>query len=298
MVKEKHVSFRLNIGMCRTLIYLVLVVFLFQTPFAQSDIEQRLERLEAKIDRLLAFHELDREHTQNWRFLSQTCDGRLLNKQFFVICHNDEWKIPYWVGYYLSKENLTGSVRRTNDFRPDPELQSSERAELTDYRNSGYDRGHMAPAAAFKRSRTAMSTTFLLSNMAPQTATLNRRIWRLLEEDVREVAREIGDVWIFTGNLFRDSDGNPTEPSKLIGENEVAVPTHCFKVILLKTATDQWQMFGFIMPNQRESIPGPLTDYQVTIDRIEEASGLDFFAELPDLLENDLESKRPPWPVQ
>ncbi len=284
--------------------YLVISLLLlspFQTStviLAQSDVQERLERIEEKVDRLLAFHELDRSNSPNWRFLSQNCPGQLLNKQFFIICHNENWKISYWVGYYLSKENLRGDTRRTNDFRPDPELETGKRAELTDYRNSGYDRGHMAPAAAFKRSRQAMSTTFSLSNMAPQTSSLNQRIWRLLEEDVRNLANDFGEIWVFTGNLFLDANENSTEPSTFIGSNRVAVPSHCFKAILLRTTQGNWNMYGFIMPNQRGSIPGEVEDYLEAIDEIEAKSGIDFFAEMPDLVENRLESQEAEsWPV-
>ena len=189
-------------------------------------------------------------------------------------------------------------MRRSDDFRADPSLAPDERAELSDYRGSGYDRGHMASPTDFKRSRLAMSTTYLLSNMVPQTGSLNRRIWRLLEKDVRELTRKIGEVWVFTGNLFLDADGNPTAPMNHIGANKLAVPTHCFKVIVLETEGGEFQMFGFIMPNQRSSIPGVVKDYQVTVDQVEDASKIDFFSELRDEDENDLESTMLSWPVQ
>ena len=150
----------------------------------------------------------------------------LLVKEFFVICHDMEQEIPEWVTYHLTRENLQGTTQRTDDFRPDPELAPGERAELVDYRNSGYDRGHMAPAADFKRSQEAMSETFLLSNMAPQRPSLNRGIWERLEREVRSLADAHGSIWVFTGALFLDGSGNPSSPVSFIGPNRVAVPTH------------------------------------------------------------------------
>lgn len=260
-------------------------------------IEQHLDRLEVKIDRLLAVQEAKLQSAGGEIIREQDCDDLLLDKEFFVICYNAETKIANWVGYFLSEENLRGTISRTDDFRPDPKLGPEVRSQLADYRGSGFDRGHMAPAAAFKRSRQAMSTTFLLSNMAPQTPQLNRAIWRLLEDDVREVARTQGDVWVFTGNLFIDENGTRLEPSSRIGSNNVAVPTHCFKAILVRTEESGWMAYGFIMPNIRERIPGPVDAYQVPVDVIESASEIDFFAFLPDALEEQLERTRQPWPA-
>ena len=264
---------------------------------AQSDINARLDQIERKIDRLLALQETERINFDADSFLNQVCDGDRLDKQFFTVCHVRDWKISRWVGYHLTEENLNGKAKRKNNFRPDPQLARGSRSELTDYRNSGFDRGHMAPAAAFKRSKQAMSTTFLLSNMAPQTAQLNRNKWRLLEEDVRTLARDHGDVWVFTGNLFLNSNEQPTSPQKTIGSNKVAVPTHCFKTILLRSNEQRWQMFAFLMPNQRSPIPGSVEDYQVTVDRIETLAGIDFFSGLPDGLEHDLERTTTSWPI-
>ena len=106
--------------------------------------------------------------------------GTILDKKYFVINHNDAWKIPYWVAYYLTSHDLQGTTKRQSSFNPDPELPSRYeaplglRAELADYNHSGYDRGHMAPAADFKRSKDAMTATFVLSNMSPQISSLNR----------------------------------------------------------------------------------------------------------------------------
>jgi DNA/RNA endonuclease G (NUC1) len=199
-----------------------------------DNIEQRLERLETRLDSLLAVIralELPVSITRDSSHLYFGIagpTGTILDKEYFVINHNDDYKIAHWVAYYLSEDNLQGNQARTDDFRPDLELPIGQRSELTDYRYSGYDRGHMAPAAAFKRSREAMSATFLLSNMSPQTSELNRHIWRILEEQVRQMVNENGEGWIFTGNVFMDEDSLSVACDSFIGENRVAVPTHCF----------------------------------------------------------------------
>jgi len=161
----------------------------------------------------------------------------VLVTEYFVTCHQDEYRIPEWVAYRLTADDMTGEAERSDDFRADPDLPEGDRAELADYAGSGYDRGHMAPAAAFKRSDAAMSQTFVLSNMAPQTPALNRQMWRLLEEDVRGLASQAANTWVFTGSLFVDENGAMIEPTTFVGENRVAVPTHFYKVILAEVAS-------------------------------------------------------------
>ena len=193
--------------------------------------------------------------------------GTVLDKDYFVINHDNQWKIPLWVAYYLSDANLVGDVDRTDDFRPDPDLSPGVRAELTDYAGSGYDRGHNAPAGAFVRSEEAMSSTFVLSNMSPQTPQLNRGRWKVLESEVRDLVRAVGKVWIFTGNVFMDDDSVLVDPLTTIGTNEVGVPTHCFKALLAVDDKGVFAAYAFLMPNMAQSLPGTSIDYALSVDR-------------------------------
>jgi endonuclease G len=171
------------------------------------------------------------------------------------------------------------------------------RAELVDYRNSGYDRGHMAPAGDFKRSREAMSETFLLSNMTPQRPSLNRGMWERLEEQVRSLARSHGSIWVVVGTLFLDSAGQATEPETFIGPNSVAVPTHFYKAILCAHPDSTYEMFGFMMENCLNPLTGQPRDYVISVRNIEDLTGLDFFNYLPDTIEDSLESNvNTRWP--
>lgn len=282
----------------------------FAPPPAQAQtVDDRVARLEQQVRELRALHGLPapqpdelpeeligNEHVR-WGYPGGDCT--LLVKEHYVICHDDVNRVADWVAYRLTRENLEGDVARTDDFRPDPELSPGERSELVDYRRSGYDRGHMAPAGSFKRSRTAMSETFLLSNMAPQRPNLNRRIWRSLEENVRSLARAHGSVWVFTGALYVDDDGNPVQPPTFIGPNRVAVPTHFFKAILCEHATGEVEMFAFLMPHQLGPLSGQPIDYLVSVDEVEALSSLDFFSALPDTQEDQLEeSVATNWPIR
>lgn len=296
-----------------SLIALTMIIFAWTIPGMSQDLEQRVSNLEEKLDRLeikldsllellkakvieIPVYEIMKDSLHLLYGIASN-KGTILDKEYFVINHNDDWKIPYWVAYYLSLSNLQGNTGRTNDFRPDPQLATGLRSELEDYRHSGYDRGHNAPAAAFKRSREAMSATFLLSNMSPQTPKLNRNIWRILEEQVRNMVQEKGEGWIITGNICMDADSNRTQPTEYIGTDSVAVPTYCFKAVLLMDEHRGYYMYAFLLPNQRETIPGTPGDYLITVDRLEEITGYDFFPELTDDIEDNLESTVPStWP--
>jgi endonuclease G, mitochondrial len=202
---------------------------------------------------------------------------KLLDRAFYHICYDPEARIPTWVGYDLTPELLRGAIARTDDFRADPELPPAERAELRDYAASGFDRGHMAPADVFKRSRAAMSASFLLSNMAPQTTKLNRGRWQRLEQDIRALVLSGVRTVVVTGSLFLDEGDLPVPPSRRIN-NRVAVPTHCFTALLHQDRDGQLSALGFKFPNIRGTIPGPSARYAASIDHIEGLLGADLFS--------------------
>jgi endonuclease G, mitochondrial len=181
-----------------------------------------------------------------FKFGQPACDGQVMDKDYFILCYNEDLKIPLWVGERLTKSDVTCEkpLERGSWFKPDPELPKGKRAELSDYKNNGkdYDRGHMAN---FKNHACdgGGRITFLLSNMIPQKAGFNRGHWRELEVAVRKLAEDHGEVWIFTGP-FDWTEGTASQyastggPGKwrhgalIIGSNKVHVPDAFFKVIL------------------------------------------------------------------
>jgi len=239
--------------------------------------------------------------SQNLTYGYPIYSDTLLNKDYFVVASNRNLKIPDWVAYHLTSSNLQGDTERTNDFRVDAEIQQGDQALLKDYRGSGYDRGHMAPAASFKRSLEAMSTTFYLTNMTPQTDNLNRYIWAYLERDVRSLTNAHGEVWVITGNIFANEDLSaelPIDERAYIGD-KVYIPTHCYKAILCKHSDTEFETFAFLMQNIDERIPGEVKDYNISIDRLEEITGLDFFPNLVDQIEKRIESETASvWPIK
>ena len=197
----------------------------------------------------------------------------------YTVSYNPEWHIPNWVSYELTRDETEGKLDRSDDFEVDPKVKgvcpSNE-----DYKRSGYDRGHMAPAADMKWNSTVMKECFYYSNMCPQKHSLNAGRWKTLEEKVRDWAQQDSAIVIVRGPIV-DKGYNT------IGNARVAVPQRFFKVILAPFLKKP-RAIGFIMKNEKEELP--LSSYAVSVDRVEKITGLDFFSALPDDVENSIES--------
>lgn len=196
----------------------------------------------------------------------------------YTASYNKDFKLSNWVSYELTRQETKGTEKRTNRFIADP-LVKGPVATNTDYARSGYDKGHMAPAADMKWSNTAMKESFYFSNMCPQHPQLNRRGWKKLEEKIRDWAIADSAIVIICGPIIGK------EP-KVIGKNEVAVPKQFFKVVLSPFAKPI-RVIGFLFNN--EQAVDPLSSYAVSVDSIESLTGMDFFASLPNEIENKIE---------
>jgi len=197
----------------------------------------------------------------------------------YALLYNEEHEQANWVAYELTKEETFSKYKRSNNFLEDPKVQTGT-AKDADYSKSGYDRGHLAPAADMGWSEIAMEESFYYSNISPQKPGFNRGIWKKLEEKVRNWAIENNTIYIVTGPIL-------TSGLSTIGPNKVSIPKYYYKVIL-DYSQPQIKGIGFILPN--ESSDKPLQNYAVTIDSVEKFSGLDFFPTLPDAQEKTIES--------
>ena len=157
---------------------------------------------------------------------------------------------------------------------------SSQNQTETSVSRSGYDKGHMAPAADMKWSPEVMKESFYFSNMCPQHPQLNRRGWKNLEEKIRDWAIADSAIIIICGPIINQS-------SRTIGKNKVAVPERFFKVVL-SPFVKPVRGIGFLF-NNRQAVE-PLSTYAVTIDSIEKLTNMDFFSPLPDEIENEVEA--------
>jgi endonuclease G len=222
---------------------------------------------------------------QHDRFGAPACSGAVLelaDRSFFVLCHSSVHKVPVWVGYELLPSHLARVAARHSRFRADARLSVAGAAD-EDYRNSGFSRGHMAPAADFAWSDESMRATFLLSNAAPQRQSVNAGVWARLEAAVRRIAAESDAVYVFTGTLFGAAP-------ETIGHGRVAVPGHTFKVVLALRG-ERRHMLAAIVPNSELGKDARLEHFMTTVDEVERRAGLDFFAALPEDEQRQLEAQ-------
>lgn len=203
----------------------------------------------------------------------------IVEHEYYTLRYNEKTEQADWVAYTLKKVNLDNSkFKRTDNFREDPNVKTKS-AALADYKGSGYDRGHLAPAADFAWTKNGMSESFYMSNMSPQQPGFNRGIWKKLEERVRDWARSNQEIYVVTGPIYQGK-------GEKIGKNKVVVPDQYYKVIL-ELNGKEIKGIGFILDNEKSS--KDLSVYAMSIDEVEKATGLDFFPNIPDQLENKIE---------
>lgn len=205
---------------------------------------------------------------------------QILKRTGYVASYNKTTMLPNWVAWHLTAERTEGSAKRSGvDFAEDTEVPEP-RATDWDYYNSGYDRGHMCPAADNKWSKKAMEESFLFTNMCPQNGNLNRGDWNEMEMACRKWAKKYGDLYIVCGPILYKGK------HKTIGKNKVVVPEAFFKVVL-RTGDDP-QAIGFIYKNTSGN--RPKDSYVNTVDEVERITGIDFFSSLPDDVEKNVEA--------
>jgi endonuclease G len=148
----------------------------------------------------------------------------------------------------------------------------------------------MAPAEDFSRSKDAMKSTFILSNVVPQYQRVNGGRWAQLELIVRNLVRTAGRAYVFTGPLFEE-DGVET-----MVDTEVGVPTHTFKVILTVGPAETMKMYAVIMPNA-DGVTGTVNSFATTVRSVEDKTGFDFFSALSRAEQNRLEQATELFPA-
>lgn len=200
----------------------------------------------------------------------------------YEICYSYDYNTPLWVAWELTADEASAKGKgRADEFAPEPALGSYS-PHSYDYSRSGYDRGHMAPAADFRWTESAMEGTFVMSNVCPQNHVLNAGSWNDLERQCRKWAQNYDKLWICCGPIY---GSNP----KTIGKDvEISVPESFFKVVL-KPWKDGYEAIGFVMPNS--PCEDDFFNYAVSVDQVEEMTGMDFFALLPDNIEDKIEGE-------
>lgn len=213
-------------------------------------------------------------------------------REGYAFGYDSRLKIPIWVQYELTAAELSGPGDRNGSrWQPEPSLPVGFRSELADYRNSGFDRGHMAPAGDMVRSQQVMDESHILSNAAPQVGRgFNQRIWRNLETAIRGWVNQRGTLTIITGPVFAVQNGRVDY--QVIGERGVAVATHFYKIVVDTSDPNAPEALAFLMPNE-DLGARQVGEFLVSIDAVELATGIDFLSALPKDIEGELETATP-----
>ena len=214
-----------------------------------------------------------------WYPLGQ--NEKVTKHTYYSLSYSEAHEQSEWVQYTINSGYLNSSISRTNNFREDP-LISTTSAQLVDYKGSGFDRGHLAPAADMKYNHSSMSESFYMSNMSPQAPGFNRQIWRLIEQQFREWASEYGELVIVTGPVL-NGDYLGT-----IGPSRVTVPRYYYKVAL---DPDNYERnIAILIENKASS--EPIRSFAVSIDSLERFTGIDFFYKIDDEVEEKIEGEK------
>ncbi|KAK6637053.1 hypothetical protein RUM43_010727 [Polyplax serrata] len=188
----------------------------------------------------------------------------------FVLSYDKRNRVANWVFEHLTKDTVkyNDKVDRSKcDFFEDESIHPYFRSKNSDYKGSGFDRGHLAAAGNHKWNQKQCEQTFVLSNMAPQVGHgFNRDYWNKLEKHVRKLTKKYPNVYVCTGPLYlpkKEADGKTYVKYQVIGANTVAVPTHFYKIAVMEAPDATYEMEAYVMPNAVISDDTPLTNFQV-----------------------------------
>ena len=214
-------------------------------------------------------------------------DEKNIVHEGYTCSFNTSRLTPTYVAWCLTRERTRGTVKRTNFFDIDPTIDRRYQVKHSDYSGSRYDRGHMCPSADNQHSQKAMVECFYMTNMCPQSHALNSGAWNDLEIQCRSWARNYGKIYICAGPIYDKKPYTTIGPRK---NYKIAVPDRFYKVVLMIGKTSK--AIGFIYPNGTAN--KEMRDYAVSVDKVEQVTGLDFFYQLDDKTEKQIEKECKP----
>lgn len=226
------------------------------------------------------------QQDEQFDLLPTSTTNLVVRHDFYTLSYDEDSEQAEWVAYELKKEYLKNNDYKRPYFIDDPKVASGS-ANWSNYKKSGYDKGHLCPAGDMEFDVKAYNETFFTSNISPQNHEFNAGIWNRLEQKVRYWAGRYDGVYVITGGVITPFLGT-------IGREGVAVPELFYKIILDRRG-GQYKMIGFLIPNKPSD--KALFHYVVAVDSIEKMTGIDFFPSLEDTIENKLESSvdKKPW---
>ena len=224
---------------------------------------------------------------------ANSADDVILSKRQYTVSHNCAKGRPNWVSWNLNKTHF-GDAPRASSFTSDASLPAGcYRVVTSDYTNSGYDRGHQVRSEERTWDVTDNKSTFVMTNVVPQTHDLNAGPWLDFEYYLQDLAQNQNkEIYVISG-----PSGNR---GTLNGAGKVQIPTYTWKIAVIMpygqglanaTSTSSIQVIAVDMPNVTGIISRPWTDYKTTVDKLEGFTGYNFLAKLPDSIETYWEAR-------
>lgn len=216
-------------------------------------------------------------------------DNYLMTKPEYVLSYSSSKRIPNWVSWQLNSSWL-GDADRANNFRPDPDLPKGWFAvRQSDYTGSGYDRGHMTPSADRTKDPDTNSATFLMTNILPQTADNNRKVWERLEAYSRTLVKQGKELYIIAGGAGQ---------KEVIKTGKISIPASTWKIIVVMDKTglsvsdisDRTRIIAVNVPNEKD-LGEDWKPYLTSVDKIEKLTGYDFLSNVSTEIQKAIESK-------
>lgn len=214
------------------------------------------------------------------QFLPTSTTGAIVKHTFYTLSYAETHEQAEWVAYALNKNQLSKNDIKRPYFVEDRSVKTKS-ADWRNYKNSGYDRGHLCPAGDRQFNEEAYHETFLTSNISPQNHEFNADVWNYLEQKVRFWADKYNGVYVITGGVLKPN-------LKTIGDEGVSVPEEFYKIVL-DASGGTYKAIAFLIPNQPTH--KSFYEYVVSIDSIESKTGIDFFTNLSEEIENKLEAE-------
>lgn len=221
---------------------------------------------------------INAESSPGFDYRPSSTTKQIINHDYYTLSYNEKYEQAEWVAYELKQEYLTKNRFKRPLFIKDPNVGTSS-ADWKNYKKSGYDKGHLCPAADMDFSKEAFKETFFTSNISPQLHVFNNGVWKRLEEKTRYWAVKYDGIYVVTGGVLNTS-------LKTIGREKVAVPKYFYK-ILMDDTNGKYRMIAFVIPNEKSD--KPLYSFVVSVDSIEKITGIDFFPKLDNETEERLE---------
>lgn len=204
----------------------------------------------------------------------------IIRHKHFFLSYSEEHEQAEWAAYYLTADSKSQHHLERPYFKQDP-LVDTDSAHWKNYKDTGYDKGHLVPAADMKFSEEAYQETFLTSNVAPQNRAFNAGVWNRLEQKIRYWADKYSALFIVTGSILHDN-------LITIDEEEVSVPDYFFKIVV-RVQNEGLVMIPFLVPNKKSD--APLYTFAMTIDVIEQITGIDFNHKLSEKIEEKIQKE-------